>query len=77
MAYKVWVQIERIDEAHDLYENVDEPVEVGYVTRIREARQIVKKIADQFCDEVTKEYWKREGIFPYPPVHEADRVGGA
>lgn len=46
VSYKVWAQIERERSDGD-YEDVDEPVGIGYYDTLREAR---KAVADMSCD---------------------------
>jgi len=44
MVYKVWVQIEEIDEEANHYENVTEPVDVGRYDNLEEAKAVMDKI---------------------------------
>lgn len=42
MIYKVWVQIEEIDETQDHYENISEPVDIKRFDTQAEAEAFVK-----------------------------------
>jgi len=63
--YKVWVLVEKIDEANDIYKDVGEPVDVACYASKAEADAVVRRITDTFCDEDTKADWKARRIYPY------------
>lgn len=44
MIYKIWVQIEEIDEDDDHYENVTEPIDVGRYEELEAAKAAMDKI---------------------------------
>ena len=44
MQYKVWVQVERVDNTGDECENVTEPVDVSVSQTLPEALAMVEKI---------------------------------
>ena len=46
MIYKVWIQVEEIDEEADHYQNVSEPVELG-VFRTKAAAEDLVRLAEQ------------------------------
>lgn len=47
MYYKVWIQIEQIDDDNDTYENVEEPLEIGVYDTLEEAIEIQTAIHKQ------------------------------
>ena len=46
MVYKIWVQIEEVDDENDHYENVTEPIDVGVYEEPEAARAAMDKIVD-------------------------------
>lgn len=46
MSFKIWVQIEEIDEEHDHYKNVTEPIEIGRYEELKAAKEAMDKIID-------------------------------
>lgn len=44
VSYKLWLQVERIDEKRDTYDNIDEPLEMGVFSTEREAIKAAVKL---------------------------------
>ena len=49
--YKVWVQIERVDDDLDRYENVTEEIEIGRFATCEAAESFVVRIESLFEQE--------------------------
>ena len=49
--YKVWVQIERVDDDLDRYENVTEEIEIGRFATCEAAERFVARIESLFKEE--------------------------
>jgi len=48
--FKVWAEIEEIDEKTDYYEKVGEPIEMGYCDTLEEAEKIIRDIDVALAD---------------------------
>ena len=42
--YKIWAQIERVDDDDDTYENVDEEQEIGCFDTLEEAQEAMRRL---------------------------------
>jgi hypothetical protein len=51
--YKVWIEIEKADYANDSFEGVGEPVCLATLTKLSDAKKLVKKLLDQVNPEET------------------------
>jgi hypothetical protein len=51
--YKIWIEIEKADDANDFFEGVGEPVCLATLPRLADAKKIVKKLLDQVNPEET------------------------
>lgn len=45
--YKVWISIEEIDEEHDVWETVDEPMGLGTFKTFKEADRFRSRVYDE------------------------------
>ena len=46
MPYKIWLQIEEVDESNEHYENVTEPIEVSSYDELEDAKAAMDAIVD-------------------------------
>ena len=46
--YKIWIQIEEIDEENDKYTNITEPIDIDRFDTEQEAREAFQKIIDDY-----------------------------
>ena len=46
MPYKIWLQIEEVDESNEHYENVTEPIEVSSYDELEDAKAAMDAIVE-------------------------------
>ena len=54
--YKVWLQVEMIDEDDGVFENVGEPTSLGAFKSLKKAEKLFNKIESEYYDSALETY---------------------